>query len=438
MVASFRVPHIIERKRDGAELSRDEIDFLISQYTLGLAPDYQLAAFAMAVFFKGMSDRETLDLTRAMLHSGEVLDLSDIAAPKADKHSTGGVGDKTSLVLAPIAAACGVVVPMISGRALAHSGGTLDKLEAIPGFNVNLTIPEFRKMLRVHSLAFIGQTKEIAPADKKLYALRDVTATVPVQPLIAASIMGKKLAEGLDALILDVKTGDGAFMRSESDARSLAGRMVAIGKGMGKNVAAVITDMDQPTGLAIGNSLEMIEAIETLRGNGPSDLRDLSVELAAWMIFLSRVEPSLEAARVRASRAVESGVALAKLRSVIEAQGGDPRVCDESNRLVVAEKRHEIRAATSGYLHRAAALALGEASMLLGAGRQTVDDVVDHSVGIVLARKVGDKVAKGDLLATLFFRDETKRDAALARLEDAFAVSDVPKAPPQMIRGVMT
>ncbi len=434
---SLRVPGILERKRDGEALTRAEIDFLIAGYTRGDVPDYQMAAFAMAVHFRGMSDEETTDLTRAMLHSGEILDLSDLEGPKADKHSTGGVGDKTSLVLAPLAAVCGVTVPMISGRALAHSGGTLDKLESIPGFRVGLSLDEFRRTLRAHRLSFIGQTVEIAPADKKLYALRDVTATVPVLPLIVASIMGKKLAEGIDALILDVKTGDGAFMQREEDAIRLATRMVAIGKGMGKRVAAVITDMDEPTGSMIGNSLEIEESIRTLRGQGPKDLTDLSVELAAWMLVLTGVQPQLEAARAKIRGAIASGAGLELFRRVIEAQGGDPRVCDDPARLPHADHRHEIRAETRGFVQRIGARAVGEASMLLGAGRDTVADRVDPAVGIELGRKVGDAVDKGEVLATLHFNDPARRDSAVAHLAEAFAVAVEPTATPPLIRRVI-
>ena len=434
---SLRAPAILERKRDGKTLTRAEIDFLIAGYTHGDVPDYQMAAFAMAVHFKGMSDEETTDLTRAMLHSGEILDLSELPGPKVDKHSTGGVGDKTSLILAPLAAVCGVTVPMISGRALAHSGGTLDKLESIPGFRVGLSLDEFRRTLRTHKLSFIGQTAEIAPADKKLYALRDVTATVPVLPLIVASIMSKKLAEGIDALILDVKTGDGAFMQHEEDAVTLATRMVAIGKGMGKNVAAVITDMNQPTGHMIGNSLEIEEAILTLRGQGPKDLTNLSVELAAWMLVLTKVQPDLEAARVKIRGAIASGTGLDLLRRVIEAQGGDPRVCDDPRRLPHATGRHEIRAQTKGFVHRIGCRASGEASMLLGAGRNTVTDAIDPAVGIELGRKVGDAVEKGDLLATLHFNDQARLDAARSRLEGTFEVASEPVPARPMVRRVI-
>lgn len=434
---SLRVPALLEKKRDGQALTRAEIDFLIAGYTKGEVPDYQMAAFAMAVHFRGMEDEETADLTRAMLRSGEVLDLSELPGPKADKHSTGGVGDKSSLILGPLAASCGVTVPMISGRALGHSGGTLDKLESIPGFRVGLSLQEFRRTLGAHQICFIGQTAEIAPADKKLYALRDVTATVPVLPLIVASIMGKKLAEGIDALILDVKTGDGAFMQREEDAIRLAERMVAIGKSMGKKVAALITSMDEPSGLMIGNALEVEESIMTLRGQGPKDLTDLSVELAAWMLVLAGVEGELQGARKKIRGALASGAGLERLRRVIEAQGGDPRVCDDPSRLPRAKNRHEIRAEARGFVSRIGCRAAGEASMLLGAGRDTVADRIDPSVGIVLARQVGDPVEPNGLLATLHYNDPARLDAALARLRGAFEVVGEPPAARTMVRKVI-
>jgi pyrimidine-nucleoside phosphorylase len=435
--APVRVPALLEKKREGQTLTRGEIEALIAGYTSGDVPDYQMSAFAMAVHFKGMTDEETTDLTRAMLHSGEILDLSDIEGPKVDKHSTGGVGDKTSLILAPLAAACGVNVPMMSGRALGHSGGTLDKLESIPGFRVALSTEEFRRVLRAHHLCLIGQTEDLAPADRKLYALRDVTGTVPVLPLIVASIMGKKLAEGIDALILDVKTGDGAFMQREEDAQTLARRMVTIGKGMGKKCAAIITDMNEPTGLMIGNTLEIEESIVTLRGEGPKDLTDLSVELAAWMLVLTKVQPSLVDARAKIRGAIASGAGLEVFRKVIEAQGGDPRVCDDPSLMPHAAHRHEIRADKKGYLQRIACRAAGEASMILGAGRNTVADNVDHGVGIQLHRKVGDSVDSGEPLATLHYNDRAKLDAALARLDHGFEVDDGIVSPVPLFRQVI-
>src|SRR5712691_8427150 len=339
-----RAVDVIQRKRDGLELTREEIDFFIRGYAAGQIPDYQASAFTMAVFFRGMTAGETVALTEAMMHTGEVLDFSELPGPKADKHSTGGVGDKTSLILAPLAAACGVYVPMISGRGLGHTGGTLDKLESIPGFRVRLSLAEFRDALRRSKMGLIGQTPEVAPADRKLYALRDVTATVESRPLISASIMSKKMAEGIDALVLDVKTGDGAFMKSFEDAKALAETMVEIGRGMGKKVAALITDMDQPLGHAVGNALEVVECVDTLKGRGPSDLQSLSLELAAWMLHLGGMTNHLEAARARVRDAVASGAGLRKLREVVELQGGDPRVVDDPGLLPRArEARSEER-----------------------------------------------------------------------------------------------
>jgi len=322
----MRVVELIKKKRDGGELSRDEITFLIRGYTRSEIPDYQMAAFLMAVFYQGMSLAETVALTQEMIHSGQVVDLSEIPGKKVDKHSTGGVGDKTSLVLAPLVAAAGVPVPMISGRGLAHSGGTLDKLESIPGFRVNLSLDEYRQVLKKVGLVLIGQTEKIALADKKLYALRDVTATVESIPLIAASIMSKKLAEGIDGLVLDVKTGGGAFMKTFDEARRLAETLVTIGQHTGKQVTALITDMDQPLGRAVGNSLEVIESIETLKGHGPPDLTELSVELAAHMVVLGERAGTVEEARGMVTEQINNGRGLERFRAVIEAQGGDPEV----------------------------------------------------------------------------------------------------------------
>ncbi|HVQ28815.1 MAG TPA: thymidine phosphorylase, partial [Vicinamibacteria bacterium] len=344
----MRAVDVIQRKRDGQELSSDEIGFFIRGYAEGQIPDYQASALAMAVFFRGMTPAETLALTESMMRTGEVLDLSELPGPKVDKHSTGGVGDKTSLVLAPLAAACGVYVPMISGRGLGHTGGTLDKLESIPGFRVNLSLAEFRTVLKHAQIGLIGQTPQIAPADRKLYALRDVTATIESRQLIAASIMSKKMAEGLDALVLDVKTGDGAFMTSIDDARALAESMIDIGRGMGKHVAALITDMSQPLGRTVGNALEVAECIETLKGRGPKDLESLSIELSAWMLSLAGVD-SIEQARSRVRNAINTGQGLRKLQQLIERQGGDPRVCDDPGLLprardtVVLKATHDAR-----------------------------------------------------------------------------------------------
>jgi pyrimidine-nucleoside phosphorylase len=422
-----RAVDLIQRKRDGGELRRDELDFLIRGYASGEVPDYQAAAFAMAVFFRGMGEAETVALTEAMMRTGEVLDLAELPGPKVDKHSTGGVGDKTSLILAPLAAACGVYVPMISGRGLGHTGGTLDKLESIPGFNVRLSLARLRAVLADCGLGLIGQTPEIAPADRKLYALRDVTATVESLPLIAASIMSKKMAEGIDALVLDVKCGDGAFLRERGEAKALAGTMLGIGKGMGKRVAALITDMEQPLGRYVGNGLEVAESIETLKGRGPSDLQSLSVELAAWMVHLGGASASLEKARSRVREALASGAGLERFRRVVELQGGDPRVCDDLGLLPQPRETIVVRAQRDGRVTRLAARAIGHAAMLLGAGRETVDGAIDPAVGFVFHKKVGDPVAVGEPIVVVHVGRASQTEAALARLREAIQVG--PEAP---------
>ena len=419
----MRAVDVIQKKRDGAELAKDEIDFFIHGYARGEVPDYQASAFTMAVFFKGMTPAETVALTESMMHTGEVLDLGELPGPKVDKHSTGGVGDKTSLVLAPLAAACGVYVPMISGRGLGHTGGTLDKLESIPGFDVRLSLARFKSVLGECGLGLIGQTPEIAPADRKLYALRDVTATVESLPLISASIMSKKMAEGIDALVLDVKCGDGAFLRSREEARALAETMLGIGRGMGKRVAALITDMDQPLGRTAGNALEVAECVETLKSRGPKDLESLSIELAAWMVKLAGVSPSLDAARAKVREALASGAGLERFRRVIELQGGNPRVCDDPSLLPQAAETVVVRSERDGRVGRLAARAIGHAGMLLGAGRETVDGAIDPAVGFVFHKKVGDPVAVGEPIVTVHVGKASRREAALARLKQAIVVA---------------
>jgi pyrimidine-nucleoside phosphorylase len=373
-----------------------------------------------------------------MMRTGEVLDLSDLPGPKVDKHSTGGVGDKTSLILAPLAAACGLYVPMISGRGLGHTGGTLDKLESIPGFRVRLSLAEFRRVLRECGLGLIGQTPEIAPADRKLYALRDVTSTVESLPLIAASIMSKKMAEGLDALVLDVKVGGGAFLTKHEDSRTLAQQMVSIGQGMGKKVAALLTGMDQPLGEAVGNALEIAECVETLKGRGPTNLESLSVELAAWMLALAGAAPSLEEARRRVRDALGSGEGLRRFQQVIELQGGDPRVCDDVAALPAAREQVPVKAKAEGRVTRIACRAVGRAAMLLGAGRETVDSRIDPAVGVVLHKKVGDLVLPNEALMTVHVNDRSRLDEALAVLEQAVQVG--PQAPPAapLVREVLS
>jgi len=433
----MRAVDVIQKKRDGHELTSEEIAAFIEGYTRGTIPDYQASALAMAVFFKGMTSRETVALTESMMRTGKVLDLGELPGPKVDKHSTGGVGDKTSMVLAPLAAACGVYVPMISGRGLGHTGGTLDKLESIPGFRVGLSLDEFRAVLRKSHLGLIGQTPEIAPADRKLYALRDVTSTVESRPLIAASIMSKKMAEGIDALVLDVKTGDGAFMVKEEDSRALAEAMLAIGKGMGKKIVALITDMEQPLGRTVGNALEIVECIETLQGKGPEDLETLSVELAAWMLSLGGASPTLDAARARVREALASGAGLRKFQEVIGLQGGDPRVCDDLSRLPRAAETVELRAESAGRVTGIACRAVGTAAMLLGAGRETVDSTIDPGVGLVLRKKVGDAVSTGEPLATVHVSDRRRLDEALAMLRRAIRIGPEAPAPRPLVHAVM-
>jgi pyrimidine-nucleoside phosphorylase len=433
-----RAVDVIQKKRDGGELQPEEIDFLIRGYARGEVPDYQASAFTMAVYFKGMSPAETVALTTSMMHTGEVLDLSELPGPRADKHSTGGVGDKTSLVLAPLAAACGVYVPMISGRGLGHTGGTLDKLESIPGFNVRLSISRFREVLRDCGLGLIGQTPEIAPADRKLYALRDVTATVESLPLISASIMSKKMAEGIDALVLDVKCGDGAFLRGRDEAKALAETMVGIGRGMGKKVTALITDMEQPLGRTAGNALEVAECIETLKGRGPKDLESLSIELAAWMVTLAGVAASLDVARGKVRDALASGAGLERFRRVIELQGGNPRVCDDPSLLPHCREALVVHSERDGRVARIAARAIGHASMLLGGGRETVDSDIDPAVGFVFHKKVGDPVAIGEPIVTVHLGPQSRRDAAMALVKQAIVVASEAKPRGPLVLDVLS
>src|SRR5580658_1399670 len=377
----MRAVDIIRKKRDAAELSREEIAFLIDGATHDRVPDYQLAAFLMAVLWRGMTRAELAALTESMLNSGEVLDWSDLPAPKVDKHSTGGVGDKTSLVIAPIVAAAGLYVPMISGRGLGHTGGTLDKLESIPGFNVNLKLEQFRRTLALAHCALIGQTPEIAPADKKLYALRDVTGTVESPYLICASIMSKKMAEGIDALVLDVKTGDGAFMKKQSDAEYLAQLMVETGARMGKKVVALITDMDQPLGRKIGNALEVDECLDVLHGAGPPDLRELCGELSAWMFVLAGRSGNVAEGRALASEMIASGRARDTFREIIRAQGGNPTVVDDPSLLPRANNLAKVKSPRAGFVTAIRSERVGVASMVLGGGREKKEDSIDPAVG---------------------------------------------------------
>jgi pyrimidine-nucleoside phosphorylase len=421
---TFRAIDVIRKKRDGVELSRAEIEGLVNAYTKGETPDYQVSAWLMAVVLKGMTRPETAALTDAMLHSGEVLDLASLPGRKVDKHSTGGVGDKTSLVLAPLAAAAGIVVPMISGRGLGHTGGTLDKLEAIPGFNVNLPVAEFRRVLEICGCAMIGQTAEIAPADRKLYALRDVTGTVESPYLICASIMSKKLAEGIDALVLDVKTGSGAFMKSEKDAAFLAELMVETGERMGKQMVALITDMDQPLGYMIGNALEVVEVVEVLHGGGPKDLRELCLETAGWMLHLGCASNSVAEGKQRSAKLISSGKALEKFRQMVELQGGDPRVVEDATRLPQARHTMQVTSVRAGYVGSIQCEQVGTACVILGGGRERKEDSVDPAVGIVLHKKVGDQVTAGDPIATIYYNAEAKAARARRLLEASYEITD--------------
>jgi pyrimidine-nucleoside phosphorylase len=423
----MRAVDIIRKKRDGGELSREEIELLISGATHDRVPDYQLAAFLMAVVWRGMTRAELAALTESMLHSGSVLDWSDLPAAKVDKHSTGGVGDKTSLILAPIVAAAGLYVPMISGRGLGHTGGTLDKLEAIPGFNVHLKLPEFRSVLTQARCALIGQTPEIAPADKKLYALRDVTATVESPYLITASIMSKKMAEGIDALVLDVKTGDGAFMKKQEDAEYLAELMVETGTRMGKKIVALITDMEQPLGRKIGNTLEVEECVEVLHGGGPADLRDLSLELSAWMFVLGGRTKSVDEGRELAGEMIASGRARDTFREVIRLQGGEPKIVDDPGLLPRARHTAHLPAKRAGFITAIRCEQVGVASMTLGGGREKKEDSVDPGVGLVLEKKIGDAVKAGENLCTIHYNLDARLVTATRLLAESFEIGD--KAP---------
>jgi pyrimidine-nucleoside phosphorylase len=422
----MRAVDILRKKRDGQPLTSDEVEAFIAGATSSSWPDYQVAALLMAIVLRGMSAEETAWLTGAMVRSGVRLDLSDIPGPKVDKHSTGGVGDKTSLILAPLAAACGVVVPMMSGRGLGHTGGTLDKLESIPGFRVGLSLDEFRAGLRQVGCALIGQTAEIAPADKKLYALRDVTATVESIPLIAASIMSKKIAEGIEALVMDVKCGVGAFMKTRPDAHRLAESLVAIGKANDVRTEALITAMDRPLGRVAGNSLEVIESLESLKGRGPADLEGLSVALAARMVQLGGLAANLVEAEAKVRAVLTSGHGLEKFREIIINQGGDPHVVDDYGRLPAAPHRAVVAAPRSGYVTGLHAEMVGRATMLLGAGRDRVEQSVDHAVGAVIQARRGDKVKAGDPLVEVHYRSDARLGPALELLGAAYEIGDAP------------
>jgi pyrimidine-nucleoside phosphorylase len=430
----MRAVDLIRKKRDGGEHTPDEIAFLISGYTSGRLPDYQMAAWLMAAWLRGLNRSELAALTEAMLYSGEVLKHEGIAGKKVDKHSTGGVGDKTSLILAPIAAAGGLTVPMISGRGLGHTGGTLDKLEAIPGFKTELPLAEFRRVLGQCGMALIGQTAEIAPADKKIYALRDATSTVENIGLICASIMSKKLAEGIDALVLDVKTGSGAFMKKEEDAVRLAEVMVETGRRMGKKAVALITDMEQPLGRMAGHANEVAEAIEVLSGRGPADLRDLSVELSAWMFLLGERTPSIEEGRHLAEKMIASGQAKEKLRQAIELQGGDPRVVDDYAVLPAARAGEKVGSPRQGFVSTTNCENFGMALAMLGGGRERKEDTIDPAVGLEFHKRIGDRVEKGETLVTIHYNSAAKLAEVRNIIAASYTIADRAPAARPLIR----
>ena len=434
----MRIPEMIERKRDGLELTSEEIRFFVEGYTRGDIPDYQAAAWCMAVFFRGMTRRETADLTLAMAHSGEMLDLHDIAPIVVDKHSSGGVGDKVSLIVAPLAAASGLHVGKMSGRGLSFSGGTIDKLESIAGFRVNLSEDEFRAQLKTHGIVLVGQSKDLAPADGKLYALRDVTGTVPSLPLIASSIMSKKIAAGADAIVLDVKCGSGAFMKTPDDARRIAETMVGIGHEFKRTVTALIGDMEQPLGYAIGNALEVKEAIDTLHGHGPADLTEHSLVIASHLLYLGERAPSVEAGRELAEELLKSGRAWDKFLEWIVAQGGDRSLIENPARLPQASIVHEVTSDQTANIRSINALEVGLTSVDLGAGRAQKDDAIDHAVGIILHVKVGQAIERGQPLFTIHANDQAPAVAAEARLRRAIQFSAEPVPPLPLFYGVVS
>ena len=417
----MRAVDIIIKKRDGFELTKEEIDFFIQGFTNGTVDNYQASALTMAIYFNGMTDQEATYLTESILHSGDVLDLREIQGIKVDKHSTGGVGDKTSLVVGPLAASLGIKFAKMSGRGLGHTGGTLDKLEAIPGYNINMSEKNFIQQVNQIGIALVGQTGELAPADKKLYALRDVTGTVESIPLIASSIMSKKLASGADAICLDVKVGSGAFMKNEEDATKLATLMVNIGKNCGKNMTAILTNMDEPLGLAVGNSLEVIEAIDTLNGQGPKDFTELCLEVAAHLVVDAKKAKTIEEAKALLQKQITNKEGLHTLAKLVSAQGGNQDYIYHPEQFPRAKYQIEVHAEEEGYVNHIDALAIGNAAMMLGAGRSKIGDAIDHSVGIVLAKKVNDIVKKGDVLAVLH-SNQANADEEVEIIQNAYKI----------------
>lgn len=428
----MRMYDIIMKKRQGEALTTEEIDFMISGYVAGDIPDYQISAFLMAVYFQGMTEEETLDMTRAVAHSGDMIDLSGIQGIKVDKHSTGGVGDKTTLIIAPIVAACGVKVAKMSGRGLGHTGGTVDKLESIPGMQTSLTQEQFFEVVNQTGLSVIGQSGNMTPADKMLYALRDVTATVDSIPLIAVSIMSKKLAAGNDCILLDVKTGSGAFMKTVDDSIALAKEMVAIGENAGRKTVALITDMDIPLGHNIGNSLEVIEAVNTLKGNGPADLTEVCINLAANMLFLAQ-KGTLDKCKELVEKVIADGSALERLIAMVEAQGGDSSVIRDTKNFAKAPYSHKVMASKGGYITHMDTEKCGIASSMLGAGRETKDSVIDAAAGIILHKKVGDKVEAGEVIATMYASSKALFTAADKKYQEAIAMGDEKRAESPLI-----
>lgn len=433
----MRMFDIIAKKRDGGVLSREELEFAVMGFVNGQVPDYQMSALLMAIYLKGMTEKETAQLTDVMAHSGDMVDLSSISGIKADKHSTGGVGDKTTLVIAPIVAACGVKIAKMSGRGLGHTGGTVDKMEAVPGTQTAVDRERFFAQVNEIGVSVIGQSGNLAPADKKMYALRDVTATIGCVPLIASSIMSKKLAAGSDCILLDVKTGNGAFMKTLDDSIELAKAMVSIGQHNGRKVAALITDMDTPLGHNIGNSLEVIESVEVLKGHGPADLTEVCYQLAANMLYLAG-KGTLEECRRMAEEAVASGAAYEKLKQMFAAQGGDVSVLDDPDKFQKAKFSRPLLAGESGYLVRMNTEMVGNASVGLGAGRITKEDVIDFAAGIVLHKKTGDKVEKGECLATLYADHEEKFDAAEEMFRAALTFGLAPEPVPALVMARVT
>lgn len=433
----MRMYDLIMKKRSNKSLSRDEIRFMITHYTDGTIPDYQMSAMMMAIYFNGMNEEETLNLTMAMAKSGEMLDLSGIRGIKVDKHSTGGVGDKTSLALTPMVAACGIPVAKMSGRGLGHTGGTIDKLESFPGFSTDMDTERFIRQVNEIGIAIMGQTKDLAPADKKLYALRDVTATVDNMSLIASSIMSKKLASGADAIVLDVKTGSGAFMKKEADAFLLAEEMVKIGNGAGRHTTAVISDMDQPLGYAIGNVLEVKEAIDTLNGNGPADFVELCLTLGAEMVVAGGKAATAEEAKELLLAKIEDGSALKKLAVLVESQGGDPSYVYEPQKLTSASIQRQVLADKEGWLSHIDCAEAGICSLILGGGRETKESEIDLSVGIMLSKKVGDRVQKGDVLAVIYGNDAAKTEEAAKRYLGACHIGSEEVERKPFIKGII-